>query len=559
MGNGFEPYIREMWHVERKRFLRGRLVLLVLPAALWLIGCSSVPPSALATCNSVSTAGESTTSLAMYDKYSSQFLDEATRHPTKNLGGQVVWNTRYYLESLLTAYEATGNPKYLLAFEDSGTSAMSLVQTLHVLDVADPSAPGANYTGPYIDVTGWPTYMATYGAAIAIPTAGNAVALYAQSLYPRSGATNVVITPEGDGSLQFAWTSDGTTLQSYPISTISDLNAIASQPLVYGQSIGRIKVTGLGLPAPGSYELGNPFITIWEGEQTGGILLPFARFLLIARDHPDLVDPTLVASWQSQVLQIASSYVDQFAPDGEGGYTILNPFWMPMTDAGTDAPSDYVFAEVSLRILLFELTGDSNQLSFAHGLLQHQVMDGISTNANGWLLLHEWPDVHPWSSRSQAPAGSIWDSLSFDPTTPENSSEGAAFVEMLDLAQSYKLADQLGIPGSFVSAQTQTFEQYLEIPNAIQRKLSSSIRYQYPTLNSSSGDSITPAPDLYASAGYLTPESSGSSYWIANWQWMLNVGTSAASAANAGSIGYYLRAWARSEVAFLSACPPSSR
>src|SRR5215472_900765 len=54
-------------------------------------------------------AGAPTTSLSVYDSYSARFADIDTTHPSSNLGGQVVWNTRYYLESLITAYEATGN------------------------------------------------------------------------------------------------------------------------------------------------------------------------------------------------------------------------------------------------------------------------------------------------------------------------------------------------------------------------------------------------------------------------------------------------------------------
>jgi len=530
-------------------------VLLILAAALGLnLGCSSA--SLPATCNSVSLARESTTSLTTYDKYSAQFLDSATQHPTKNLGGQVVWNTRYYLESLITAYEATGNLKYLSAFEDTGSSVMNLIQTLHVLDVSDPSAPGQMATGPYIDVTGWPTYMATYSPSVSIPTMGGAVALYAQSLYPRSGAGFVVITKEPDGSLQFAWTNAAPgatnfqTLQTYPIHSVSDLDGIAALPLVYGQSIGRISVTGLGLPVPGVYDLGQPLQTIWHGEQTGGILLPFVRFLLIAKDHPDLVDPNLAANWQLQVLQIASEYVNQFALDGEGGYTIHNPAWMPMTDADTDAPSDYVFAETSLRILLYELTGDSSQLSFARGLLQHQLSHDIPTDPNGWLLLREWPDIRPWSSRSDAPPGSIWNSLSYDPTTPENSQEAATFVELLHLGNSYGLTQQLGFPGSLISSQTLTFEQYLQIQDALSRGLAGSIRAQYPALGSSSGNAVVPSSP-FAAAGYLEAESSSPAYWIANWQWMSGSGTNPAVA---DSTGYFLRAWARSEAAVLSAC-----
>jgi len=525
-------------------------------ALFFLCGCNPTRQAATAC---VYTPGKSATSLSMYDNYSALFLDEATKHPTTNNGGQVVWNTRYYLESLITAYEATHNPKYLQAFEDTGSAVMNLIQTLTVPDVSDPTAPGKTVSGPYINTTGWPTYMGTYAAPISIPTTDGAIALYAQSLYPRSKASYVVISQDANGSLQFAWTNGAPgsanfkSLRTYIINNTNDLDSIAAQPLVYGSSIGRIKATDAGLPAAGIYSLGQPLQMVWQGEQTGGILLPFARFLLIAKDRPGVVDSSLAADWERQVLLITSQYVDQFASDGEGGYTIHNPAWMPMTDADTDAPSDYVFAEASLRILLFELTQDTSQLGLAQGLLQHQVSHNISTSANGWLLVKEWPDVKPWSSRNEAPPGSIWDVLSFDPTTPENSTEGATFVEMLGLANQYGLSQQLGIPDSLVHAQIETFDQYLKIPNAEQEGILSSVRSQYPKVNSTMSDPVI-VSDPYASAGYLAKESSDASFWIENWRWMQVTGP---SPANADSLGYYLRAWARAEAAFLRTCPTS--
>jgi len=499
----------------------------------------------------------SSSSLVTYDKYSAEFLNEDTRHPTENLGGQVVWGTRYYLESLLTAYQATKNPKYLQAFEDTGTSVMGLAQTISFLNVADPSAPGGSSQGPHIMETGWPTYMGTFGVPISIPTVNGKVALYAQSLYPRNatGPNAIEITSQPDGSVLFAWTRSGKVLDSYPVRAISDLYTIAAQPLDYGQSIGRIHPTGLGLPMPGTYDLGTPLNTIWHAEQTGGILLPFARFLLIAKDTPGAIDPSITAAWQTKVLAIASGYVDHFIPDGSGGYTLRNPQWMAHTDTGTDAPSDYVFAEISLRIVLYELANDPAQLSLARGLLKHQVNQDIPINANGWLVVREWPDIHPWSSRSGAPAGSIWDSLSYDANNGEDATEGGFFVEMLHLANQYGLVSSIGLPASFFQAQGDTFHQYLLIPNAAGQGLAGPLRSEYPQLQSSRSDSIIPDDDPFVGSGYLEPETSDSDDWIANWQWMGSHGGSP----QGWPIGFMLRAWARSESAMLQACkiPPS--
>ncbi len=515
------------------------------------VGCGgSIPKNISSDCSALSS-----TSLVSYDKYSSQFLDETTKHPPGNLGGQIVWNSRYYLESLVTAYEATHNPKYLTAFEDTGSWAMSKAQTMTFVDVPDPSAPGKNVTEPTITLTGWPTYLATLGKPVPIPTATGAVSFYAQSLYPTDlrGAQFVNIYPQPDGTLQFAWVRNGKNLQTYPISSVSDLINIASQPLIYRQSPGRITATGAGLPVPGSYEVDSPLTTIWHTEQTAGILLPFARFLLIAKSQPGLVDPKLVATWQSTVFSVASEVAGEYVSDGAGGLILKNPSWMSSDEAGTPTESDYVWAEISLRILLYELTGDSNQLAFAHALLQHQLAKNISVNGSGWIVLRDWPDIQPWSNRSTAPSGNPFDALSFDTNTPEGSTDGGFYVEMLHLANSYGLASSLGIPSSLFGEQADTYHQYLVIPNAEGLGVVSPIRLNYPTLNSSPSDPLTVSDDPFGKALYLDSETSDTEDWYSNWQWMTTQGTTPQT----WPIGYFLRAWARSESAFAQACVTS--
>ncbi len=526
--------------------------ILSLSISSLLSGCAGSPSIPL---SPIDCALLSTTSLVNYDKLSSQFLDESTRHPTTNLGGQVVWNTRYYLESLITAYEATGNPKYLNAFQDTGKSVMGLVQTMQVLDVPDPSGPSQTATGPIINATGWPTYMATFGVPALIPTVGGAVALYVQSLDPADGTgpTTLQITQQSDGSLQFVWLVDEKTLQTTRVESLADLNTLASQPLVYGKSVYRIKPTGIGLPASGSYDLSTPLHTIWHAEQSGEILLPFTRFLLIANDHPTLVDPNLVADWQSKVLQIAANYTDEFFPDGQGGYVLENAIWMPSTSAGIPAESDYIYVEISSRMALFKLTNDPKQLALARGLLQRQLTRNVSTSSHGWLMLREWPDITSWSNRAEGPPGSIYDSFSFNSTTPESTDEGGPFVQMLDLANSFGLASGLDIQDSLVTSQSNTSLQYLQIPDAMGLGLKALMRADFPSEASSESDPPDPDDNVVISADYVPPALSDTKLAIANWDWMLARATSPQGL----PIGYFLRAWARSESAALQTCKAS--
>src|SRR4029077_14462678 len=105
---------------------------LVIISLLLLYGCagdSRVPPIA-GHCS-----GISADSLAHYDSVSQQSLSEAVSHPDTNAGGNIIWGTRYYMESLLDAYDSTGNPKYIGAFVDTGTTVMNGVKSLTVLNV----------------------------------------------------------------------------------------------------------------------------------------------------------------------------------------------------------------------------------------------------------------------------------------------------------------------------------------------------------------------------------------------------------------------------------------
>lgn len=523
------------------------LLLGSLPVAFLYLGCASAPPPSPSVAP-LNCSSYSTTSLKHYDEMAKEVLDDHTMHPSDNNGGSVVWNTRYYLESLLAAYNATANPKYIKAFLDTGTWVMNMTQTLAFLDQDDPSAPGKTASGPLRSATGWPTYMATFGVPVAIPTPTGQIALYAQSLYASgaTGAGQLKVSQKSDGSLELDWWRSGQALQSFSARNVDDLKTIAATPLVYAQSPGRLTPTGLGLPAPGLYALDNPLLTIWHGEQTGGILIPFLEFLLIAKDHQGLVDAQTASAWQSKILSIAADYEDHFVPDGSGGLLIRNPEWMPSTEAGLLAPADYVYAEALTRLLLYKLSGEPKELSLAKGLVLHQVGFHWQINPQGWLLLKIWPCIHPWSSRSEAASGSIWDSLTYDPATPEISTAGGLLSDLMHFAKKYNLSSDLGFSDALYTAHRKTFQEYLRTPFGIP----TTVRNDYPTFDSTPSDPVDQSDDPFAGAGFLQPEVRDDSFIVDNWNWMSANGKNTQD----WPIGYFLRAWARTEAAALQAC-----
>ena len=504
-------------------------------------GGALVPLVQIAKCS-----GTPAVNLSNYDRLSKQFLDEQTRHPTDNLGGAIVWGTRYYLESLLTAYEATGNAKYIDAFLDSGQWVLNLAQTITVVDAPDQGQPVPPGTGSLLTVTGWPTALGNFSVPAMVPTQTGQIALYAQSL---GGAAAFEVTQQGDGTLQLAWTAGGQSLETHTVQGISDLNAIASGPLVWGQSVGRIKPTGAGLPAPGVYPVDASETTVWNSEQAGGILLPFAHFLLLAKENPGLISDATQEEWTSKVLTIAAGYENVFIADGNGGLTLHNPQWLPNTTADLDAAMDYVSAETSLRLFLYKLTGDSHQLSIARGLILHQENFPWSVGPQGWLLLQFWPALVPWSTRAQAPSGNVWDSFEYPPNVPAPVSDGGFFV---DLLHNLKILNvELCLTDAIYGANRAAFQQFLLYGSSGSVDPSEPLlRGAYPAVNSQASDVINPSPDRLSGTGFLTPEVADQSVVDANWKWM----QSFAQDPHGQSIGYYLRGWARSEAAELNRC-----
>ena len=147
-----------------------------------LNGCAHAPALSV----KPNCSGMSPNTLAHYDSLLQQVLDQPTREPANNLSGNIVWGTGYYMESLLDAYEATGNPKYIQAFVTTGASVMNEVQSTSVVDVPDPSAPGSTIDSPVISVVGWPTQLNSFSESVAVPTLSGQVSINIQNLQPTS-------------------------------------------------------------------------------------------------------------------------------------------------------------------------------------------------------------------------------------------------------------------------------------------------------------------------------------------------------------------------------------
>jgi hypothetical protein len=207
---------------------------------------------------------------------------------------------------------------------------------------------------------------------------------------------------------------------------------------------------------------------------------------------------------------------------------------------------DYVAAETTFRVVYYEFTEDSHQLALARGLLLHQEKFDWTIGNQGWFLLKDWPDFAGWSKRADAPKGSIWTEFDNDPNGAATITDGGFNAELFATVKQYGLAADLGISDDIYTADQNTLLQYIYISDSEKAV----VRGAYPTKNSTPSDHKNPSADPYASASFLTPEVSSDNFVGSNWNWMENYGFDLGSA----SLGYFLRAWARSEAAERSMC-----
>jgi hypothetical protein len=425
---------------------------------------------------------------------------------------------------------------------------MNLVTTKTVSDAPVPINPADVASAPKLSVVGFTSLLSSFSYAVAIPTSSGAVSMWAQNLRPTdpTAAVFLKVDPLAGGGVTINWLdSNENSLESHAITSMNDLTALQSLPLIALKSLGRFEVTGAGLPAPGLYTVNTAQPMIWA-EQTAGILLPIARFLLIAKQDSTVADASTISDWTSKVITVADSDETAIIPDGSGGAILHNAQWLANPLADTNSPMDYMSAEGAFRILLFELTGDSHQHDLAKELILHQARSNWGISSQGWLLLKNWPDFQEWSDRSGAPAGSIWDEFLASNTVSAPVLDAEFNAEMFQLAFQYKLNTDLGISDDVYAANKNAVLQYLFItdsPKAI-------IRAGYPSATSLPTDKENPSPTPYSSAGYLTEEVTSPTYVTTNWNWMLQYGSDPTGLPP----GYFLRAWARSEAAELSAC-----
>lgn len=439
--------------------------------------CLTILVAGCAGNQSILSSVPSETILPNYNRMVTIYLDEATKCPTNNDSGEVVWNTRYYLESLLTAHNAAGSPDYLDRFRETGECVMKF-------------AP-------------WPTQAQMYGIPIQVGPS-----LYAQSMNPSTAYVKVGSETEWLDANQDAL---GRAILGAPL-------VWNNTPLPYG------RLFGSGPAISGLYDVSKRYSTAWD-EQTGGILLPFAKYLQIQPDP----------KWLNTVLSIATENEKNLEDDGKGGLVLVNSHNLPNLNAGVNSCTDYTVVEIDLRYQLYKLTGNVHQLEIARRMIQHELQNWNIDPQTGYLLLKFWPNEKSWNSQAEAPVGNVLDVFQYDNTTPAPVTDASFFTDML-----HDLKDGGLIPVSIYEAQKQTFNRFI---SKVEPGSAGIIKAYYPWSGMQDNSTIAFADDRYASDGWLFPELADSAFIGTNQQWMHQYNQMPRIPQN--RIGYFLRAWSR--------------
>ena len=161
-------------------------------------------------------------------------------------------------------------------------------------------------------------------------------------------------------------------------------------------------------PAPGSYWILDNTLTISHQDQTAGILLPLLRFYLITENLPEVMPPSERKALLSVLYLTASSY-EYFIEDNEiDGLSLRIPTTIPTANRGLEVPNNYLYAECSMRLLLYKATGDSRQLELAKGMLRTAIQSR-HVNQSGFLVVEYWPRRQSRKGIWDRPANVLWE------------------------------------------------------------------------------------------------------------------------------------------------------
>lgn len=498
--------------------------------------------------------------MGLYLQMMDYWLDETTRNPKSSVGGSVVWNTRYYLESLLTAYEVTQDRSFLYRFVPTANRVMDLFER-HTVEITPQRMKyelglgamtgrglefidGSLNTPPQtIDLAGWPETLATIGRPTPIPSTQNGISFLAQALsgakYPIPDSLRV---SREDKFIRLTWTKGGKALNSDILRTRNDWESLNARPLINGTSTHRIFQWEGALPKVGSYPLLPSPPIIWYAEQTAGIGLPLVRFLYLVQKQPDLSqDPALQVRWLSKIIEAAECYEIAFEQTSSHGLEIRNPPFYPLSDAGLPILPNYIYAEVSFRILLFRLTKQVKHFTIARGLIQ-DMKKYWKVNSQGHLLLQHWPNAPKWDHSAFQERGSIWDQWQYDRSFPEDTGHVQVFAEVLHLARTLGLEGRLGIPSEIRKAAQRTHSEVLWVPPAEGFGEGWRFRNLFPFADGRVLG-VEPIPEDPFQCTSMLPLVDTSDSWYVQrlWETLARFGRAPGNQ----PIGYMLKAWAR--------------
>lgn len=319
-----------------------------------------------------------------------------------NFTGRIVWNSAYFLDSLLNMFELTRDVFYLEIFVQFAQNVLAVRDDLAGRpDFAGRLRPGwqvnAYYTlgRPYVlqDVEGRPTLLVQ-----AIRTGGN-------------NYTTVYIQKSQGASfnleLRNSFRRNAPLIIRYDDLTMENVEHVVNANLS-PRSLIRVQRLGSRPPQEGEYALKDTYAAVLHGIHTPAINIPFVRFAVLVRKYGLGQYYSIANEYLIRAQESFMDYQHLWREEKDSGYYIFDP-QVPFWSAGFPVPYNALGLHGRFLLWLYMATKAPEYQRKTEALLS-KIQTGITITPQGILRMPYWygRPFQGWSTPEQGPAHRLY-------------------------------------------------------------------------------------------------------------------------------------------------------
>ena len=343
------------------------------------------------------------TSICKSEEYG---LQESTFHDllyNDNLSGRIVWNERYFMESLINIYEATKDKRYIEIF---------IRHADHVLSVRDDATRSLDFMGRRRP--GWQTggYY-TLGIPRLIKDVGGLPSLEIRAIHNAGNGNTSIAVTEGSGKdfnivIYNDFRADKRVVQKFYNLNMDIVESLINES-VSPESWIHVKKLGLNPPSPGIYHLEETCRMVLHELHTPLIGIPFLRFAALVFEETELqVYNEKATAYVTAFEESYRDYKSSWREDKDGGYFVFEPggcYWA----SGLPVPYNGLSANGRFLLWLYMVTGRMEYLEKSVKLAK-KIRAGMEILPDGTLVMPYWYGLpfSGWQDRVSNPVNGIY-------------------------------------------------------------------------------------------------------------------------------------------------------